>query len=838
MMAENELKEKLKEENKAKHRAAQRARLKEMRTQQQRLKLEKEWEQQALAHERQEGFRQSTAEASAEWAEKHTRLVELEWEECQRQVAQHLDEWPLSRLVSAGLTIVDVQAEQIGYFYGEPMVKFFRRGGEQLPYHEFQKGDEVLYRRMPKKKSRLLRPLDDDEGADDQLSIFPKQPPFSLGWQAEADNSDDGDTNGDDKESDAEDLPWAQVVSVSPTDVTCVVRSLPPRGGLWRLDRGSNRVVHERTLTGISGFEGEDFQADGVRRVLLGIDVEEHNITDGLGTSLSKEEEQRLNASQRKALRCLEWRRVSLIQGPPGCGKTHTACALLAAAKHRRPLLATADSNVAVDQLLGGLLALGMNAVRLGTPASLTDEKLRTASVHSRMEQHPRYAEWLSLRETLNEHSEAILGLKKDVDAVRRRLAGLGFKDEDEEAAAAEEQEEEEERMLLRRELEARHEEEDDAEGVDVAKELRQQLLRAAMPEIKRKIYQLEVEMTADIVQEADVVCSTLVGCGSNLLSKANFDVVLIDEATQATESRAVIAINRLSRDGRLVLVGDQKQLPPVCVSRQAQTAGLGVSLFDRLLEHPQLAPTMLTVQFRMHPLISSWPSQAFYEDKLEDGVKASERPLVPGFAWPQAGGVAFVAAQGQEKRSVDGNSWVNDGESDVVCTIVRRLVRQTSPRDIGVISPYSGQVARLKRQLLSSVEVHTVDGYQGREKPIIIVSCVRSNLRGSVGFLSDYRRLNVALTRAQRGLIVIGNPETLRHDKYWKSWLGFVKSRKLQVSLVDKDFVAADGGARTTSRGRKAAAGSGASSKGAQQRARTLRSGVSSRARTGWRQR
>merc|ERR1712032_2620 len=202
---------------------------------------------------------------------------------------------------------------------------------------------------------------------------------------------------------------------------------------------------------------------------------------------------------------------------------------------------------------------------------------------------------------------------------------------------------------------------------------------------------------------------------------------------------------------------------------------GLGTSLFQGLLSHETLAPAMLKVQFRMHPLISEWPSQRFYGGQLLDGVSAEDRLPMPGLAWPDAGGMAFIPSSEAEGRTPDGSSKLNHGECNAVCLLLDHLLQYVPAEDIGVLTPYRGQVGLLKRALRGKVEVRTVDGYQGREKALIVMSCVRSNPEGRVGFLSDYRRLNVALTRAQRGLIVIGNRATLEHDPHWQDWLAFV---------------------------------------------------------------
>jgi superfamily I DNA and/or RNA helicase len=200
------------------------------------------------------------------------------------------------------------------------------------------------------------------------------------------------------------------------------------------------------------------------------------------------------------------------------------------------------------------------------------------------------------------------------------------------------------------------------------------------------------------------------------------------------------------------------------------------------------IEPHLLRIQYRMHPSISLFPNQQFYEGRLEDGVEASQRPAPRGMLWPDWDTpMAFLPVQEGEVRSPDGNSKENPAEASWVSRILEQLLDggELEMSDIGIITPYAGQVRAIRdsiQERLESVEVRTVDGYQGREKEVIIFSCVRSNSEGNVGFLADSRRLNVALTRAKRGLIVIGDPETLRHDTEWGAWMDHMRSRNLEA--------------------------------------------------------
>lgn len=258
------------------------------------------------------------------WAGQQKDLVDLEWKAEGEQITQRLTEWPLARLTEEGLTIVGLRAERVGDYFGEICMRFAPSAGGLLPQHEYQRGNEVLI----------------SQGA-----------PLKDGIRA-------------------------QVVFVGPGAVHCVLGQPLPRGLEWRLDRGPNRITYERTVAAIERFRGQDCRAREVRRVLLDCPGSAGNTTPE-PLHLETEALRLLNGPQQEALRSVQGTRVGLIQGPPGCGKTFTACSLLkAACRETRPILAVADSHVALDQLLSGLLALGVRAVRVGAVASVTQEAL------------------------------------------------------------------------------------------------------------------------------------------------------------------------------------------------------------------------------------------------------------------------------------------------------------------------------------------------------------------------------------------------------------------------------------------------------------------------------
>ena len=327
-----------------------------------------------------------------------------------------------------------------------------------------------------------------------------------------------------------------------------------------------------------------------------------------------------------------------------------------------------------------------------------------------------------------------------------------------------------------------------------------------------------------------------------------------------------------------LLLVGDPQQLPATVKSTPAQALGLSMSLFDRI-SLMGLKPMLLDTQYRMHPDICHFPSTAFYQGLLKSYPKPKDRPTPSGFLWPvETIPVCFIAVSGPENErrtlgsqispptisrvtpsslsdtdeavseakeallATRGYSYCNPKEAEEIGHVLKALLSASSkrlpfsvagPEEIGVISPYNGQVRLLQQKLpillpslssgsesrpkpqrttvgkargrgegrgsggddddpdessLSSLEVKSVDGFQGREKEVIIFSAVRSNERGGVGFLSDYRRLNVAITRARRGLIVVGDPRTLMRDKTWAAWLRWIQSKGLAVTAASDE--------------------------------------------------
>ena len=284
------------------------------------------------------------------------------------------------------------------------------------------------------------------------------------------------------------------------------------------------------------------------------------------------------------------------------------------------------------------------------------------------------------------------------------------------------------------------------------------------------------------ILSGADVICCTCVGSADLRLSKFTFRQVLIDESTQATEPECLIPLVLGAK--QVVLVGDHCQLGPVIMCKAGAKAGLSHSLFERLI-CLGLKPHRLQVQYRMHPALSEFPSNTFYEGTLQNGVTISDRDYKGiDFPWPTENKpMFFYACLGQEETSASGTSFLNRTEATQCEKIVTYFLRSgITPAQIGVITPYDGQRAyiighmqkfgNLRPQLYQDIEVASVDAFQGREKDFIILSCVRSNDRQGIGFLNDPRRLNVALTRARYGVAILGNPKVLSKQHLWNNLL------------------------------------------------------------------
>lgn len=300
------------------------------------------------------------------------------------------------------------------------------------------------------------------------------------------------------------------------------------------------------------------------------------------------------------------------------------------------------------------------------------------------------------------------------------------------------------------------------------------------------------------VIENADVITCTCVTAGQRILSGFDFPYVLIDEAVQCTEPLSLIPL--MYNSEKLILIGDHKQLGPIILDKAVEKAGYKLSLFERMIKLGYV-PFLLNVQYRMHPMLSEWPSNNFYNGSLRNGVHNNARPNKTKLPFP----TFFYVCYGKEEISSSGTSFLNQIEGSYCESIVKELILSgVKEKQIGIITPYEGQKAflvnKLKDYNTEDLEISNVDAFQGREKDFIIVSLVRSNYYQGIGFVSDKKRLNVTLTRARYCCVIIGNPSTLMKNSMWNNLIshyqennrvyeGFIGNLK-RCNVVEKKVV------------------------------------------------
>ncbi len=480
-----------------------------------------------------------------------------------------------------------------------------------------------------------------------------------------------------------------------------------------------------------------------------------------------------LNPSQLLAVRTALQRPLALIQGPPGTGKTVTSAAIVYHLQQMRKgqVLVAAPSNVAVDQLTAKIAATGLKVIRVYSRArEAVDSDVIQHALHTMI------ADIATLPEKMAAEWDATL---------------LQYRQE--EAAAAANPNSDAAKAFAKRENPS-------MPGAPAAVQLlgkshgvaftRLHWLRQQYGELvadnERKYRNLVARAEEALLHAADVICCTCVGAGDRRLRYRKFKQVLIDEVTQASEAEVLIPVVKGAK--QLVLVGDHCQLGPVVISKTAAAAGLHQSLFERLIMLG-IRPLRLQVQYRMHPVLAEFPSNIFYEGSLQNGVTLAERtPAQSALQWPMPGRpMFFYMSTGAEEIAGSGTSYINRSEASAVERLVTNFLRAgVEPGQIGVITPYEGQRAYVIQHMArhgslpsaqyAQVEVASVDSFQGREKDYTILSCVRSNEHQGIGFLNDPRRLNVALTRARYGMVVVGNPKVLAKQLLWNNLLHHFK--------------------------------------------------------------
>ena len=431
-----------------------------------------------------------------------------------------------------------------------------------------------------------------------------------------------------------------------------------------------------------------------------------------------------LNAAQQAAVNdVLRARDLLIVHGPPGTGKTTTLVEAVCEVLRREPqVLVCAQSNMAVDWIAEQLAGRGVNVLRIGNPTRVTDQML-SFTYERRFADHPDYPSLWQLRRTI------------------RRLRATPRKG-------------------------------------------RPENFHQKMARLQERADELEIRIRHSLFNEARVIAATLAGTANPLLTGLRFHTLFIDEAAQALEAACWIALQRADR---VVLAGDHCQLPPTVKSPEALRGGLGVTLMERLAyRHPE-AVRLLTVQYRMNEALMRFSSEWFYGGQLTAAAEVKGRSLLDDLDEPLVWVDTSEAADGLFDEQFVGASYgrINKGEAQLTLRTLRDYVHHIGRRrleeervDIGVISPYRAQVQYLRallrrddtlRPLTGQLTVNTVDAFQGQERDVILVSLVRSNEDGQIGFLSDLRRMNVAITRARMKLIILGSAATLCRHRFYR---------------------------------------------------------------------
>lgn len=460
-----------------------------------------------------------------------------------------------------------------------------------------------------------------------------------------------------------------------------------------------------------------------------------------------------LNPTQERAVNEVLWAKdVAIVHGPPGTGKTTTLVeAINETLMRESQVLVCAQSNMAVDWISEKLVDRGINVLRIGNPTRVNDKMLGFTYEH-RFESHPDYPQLWAIRKAIRE-------LRKN-----RKKGSENY--------------------------------------------------HQKMDRLKSRAAEIEIRINSELFGEARVIACTLVGSAHRLLEGMKFGTLFIDEAAQALEAACWIPMKRASR---VILAGDHCQLPPTVKSIAALRAGLGKTLMERIAENKPEVVTLLKIQYRMNDEIMRFSSDWFYGGKVESAPQIKYRSVLDydhPITWidtsneenqitieredapeDSASTSSSVSAANQNsdlnfKEQFVGESFgrINKAEAELTLLTLAEYFTKISKRrvleeriDVGIISPYRAQVQYLKKLIKKYeffkpyrrlISVNTVDGFQGQERDVILISLVRSNDEGQIGFLKDLRRMNVAMTRARMKLIILGNKDTMtKHPFYKKLW-------------------------------------------------------------------
>ena len=438
-----------------------------------------------------------------------------------------------------------------------------------------------------------------------------------------------------------------------------------------------------------------------------------------------------LNKTQEEAVNeVLRAKDVAIVHGPPGTGKTTTLVeAINETLMRESQVLVCAQSNMAVDWISEKLVDRGIPVLRIGNPTRVND-KMLSFTYERRFEAHPDYPQLWSIRKALRELRQ------------HRKRGDSSYHQKTE--------------------------------------------------RLKSRATELEVRINSELFGEARVIACTLTGSAHRLLQGQRYNTLFIDEAAQALEAACWIPIRKVSR---VVLAGDHCQLPPTVKSIAALKAGLGKTLMERIVENHPDEVSLLKIQYRMNEQIMRFSSDWFYHGQVESAPSVKYRGILDydiPIEWRQAS-IDDEGTPPAEEFVGESFGRINKTEAQLTLDTLQRYFEKIGKQrvlderiDVGVISPYRAQVQYLRQQLRKReffkpfrhlISVNTVDGFQGQERDIIVISLVRSNDEGQIGFLRDLRRMNVAITRARMKLIIMGNASTMMRHPFYRKLYGYVKS-------------------------------------------------------------
>ncbi len=444
-----------------------------------------------------------------------------------------------------------------------------------------------------------------------------------------------------------------------------------------------------------------------------------------------------LNIFQQKAVeKIVNAQKLAIVHGPPGTGKTTTlVAAIQILAQLGQKILITAPSNTAVDLLAEKLNNIGVPVLRIGNFSRISANNT-ALSLEDRIQQHPDYKEIKKLKKQAAEYKNMAHKYKRNFGKAERDQRKALF---------------------------------DEAH------------------KIMKQVATLEDYLLENTLSKTPVVAATLVGSNHHSIKHLKFDTLVIDEAGQALEPACWIPI---SKAPKLILAGDHCQLPPTIKSETAAAQGLAHTLFEKLIKTQNKAVVLLQEQYRMHQSIMAFPSAMFYDNQLiaHSSVANTKLPYLD-FA------MQYIDTAGKSfDETIEGTSSFNPDEAHF---LIERLIEITQKDDqknnsYAIISPYKKQVSFIKETIqnnetlkdyLKNITVNTVDGFQGQEKDVVLLSLVRSNAKGEIGFLADTRRMNVAMTRAKKSLLIIGDSSTIATHRFYEKLIDHCQKNNHYIS-------------------------------------------------------